>query len=100
MNLPRNVVETVVSFVGKKTNEAFRSNNSVELSGFGSFKISMAKIKRKKKYLNQSIERLEVKILEKVDSKLTENRKLRLEACKKSLELLNQKENAELFTNN
>lgn len=88
------IVEKVISFVGKKTHEALRLYNSVELSGFGTFKVSPSKLKRRKRNLTLKIQDIENLLSdETISDKLRESRTLRLKEYKRQLLMINQREN-------
>lgn len=94
-NLHVDTVEKVISFAGRKTHQAFKSNNSVELSGFGTFKISLPKIRRKIKGLEKLIQDTENSLLqEDLDSKTRERREDKLNTHKTKLEILKERMNA------
>ena len=65
--IPEDIVEKVIMFQFKDIKQATYTNEQVEVSGFGKFLISNAKLKKRKEKLEQILEGMKKKIEERPD---------------------------------
>lgn len=56
LELPLDIIETVIGDSYKNANKAARTTSEIEISGFGTFIVSQNKIRRKIKYCEKAIE--------------------------------------------
>jgi nucleoid DNA-binding protein len=86
-------VEKVLSFVFMKTLKSFGENNSVELSGFGTFRVSKSKLRKRIAGLEKAKTILETNLqnpdIDLKQKKLTEGK---IEGLTEDIERLKQKE--------
>lgn len=61
LNLSEDIVHSVISSAFEEAFKAFWQNNQVEISGFGTFMISPAKLARKIPILEKAVEALDIK---------------------------------------
>ena len=85
------LVEKVVSFQFKDLLRAFKTYESIEISGFGKFTLSQRKAKRLKKGIEIAIERMEAECLIETSEEKKAYMRQRLQTAREGLEFLEKR---------